>query len=143
MPHTAFRRKTRFSSWLGRELFEHPSYWYCSVYRVTTGPCSCEWGTAASRPSDPPPSPCRQVFFLVLQTCYYLLAGQVKCSKAWLKQLQQSVQDISQWADEGQWRQAHAVLKKSGGGVAPVANFANAPALFVSSDCLGQFTVAH
>ncbi|KAF0299353.1 MAU2 chromatid cohesion factor [Amphibalanus amphitrite] len=42
-----------------------------------------------------------KVFFLVLQTCYYLLAGQVKCSKSWLKQLQQSVEDIAKWADEG------------------------------------------
>ncbi|KAF0288776.1 MAU2 chromatid cohesion factor [Amphibalanus amphitrite] len=41
-----------------------------------------------------------KVFFLVLQTCYYLLAGQVKCSKSWLKQLQQSVEDIAKWADE-------------------------------------------
>ncbi|XP_059474797.1 MAU2 chromatid cohesion factor homolog isoform X2 [Neocloeon triangulifer] len=37
-----------------------------------------------------------KVFFLVLQVCHYLLAGQVKSVKPWLKQLQQSIQIIMQ-----------------------------------------------
>ncbi|XP_044735147.1 MAU2 chromatid cohesion factor homolog [Chrysoperla carnea] len=35
-----------------------------------------------------------KVFFLVLQVCHYLMAGQVKSVKQWLKQLQQSIQII-------------------------------------------------
>ncbi|GFR91670.1 MAU2 chromatid cohesion factor homolog, partial [Elysia marginata] len=37
-----------------------------------------------------------KVFFLVLQVCHYLMAGQVKSVKPVLKQLQQSIQTIAQ-----------------------------------------------
>lgn len=37
-----------------------------------------------------------KVFFLVLQVCHYLMAGQVKSVKPVLKQLQQSIQTITQ-----------------------------------------------
>jgi MAternally-affected-uncoordination protein len=37
-----------------------------------------------------------KVFFLVLQVCHYLMVGQVKSVKPGLKQLQQSVQTITQ-----------------------------------------------
>merc|ERR1711899_299535 len=36
-----------------------------------------------------------QIFFLVLQVCYYLMVGQVKSVKTVLKQLQQSIQTIT------------------------------------------------
>lgn len=36
-----------------------------------------------------------QMFYLVLQVCYYLMVGQVKSVKAVLKQLQQSIQTIT------------------------------------------------
>ena len=36
-----------------------------------------------------------QMFFLVLQVCYYLMVGQVKSVKTVLKQLQQSIQTIT------------------------------------------------
>ena len=36
-----------------------------------------------------------QMFYLVLQVCYYLMVGQVKSGKAVLKQLQQSIQTIT------------------------------------------------
>lgn len=35
-----------------------------------------------------------KVFYLVLQVCHYLMAGQVKSVKPCLKQLQQSIQTI-------------------------------------------------
>ncbi|XP_046399087.1 MAU2 chromatid cohesion factor homolog [Ischnura elegans] len=35
-----------------------------------------------------------KVFFLVLQVCHYLMAGQVRSVKPWLKQLQQCIQTI-------------------------------------------------
>uniref|UniRef100_A0A2A4JQA7 MAU2 chromatid cohesion factor homolog n=1 Tax=Heliothis virescens TaxID=7102 RepID=A0A2A4JQA7_HELVI len=43
-----------------------------------------------------------KVFFLVLQVCHYLMAGQVKSVKPCLKQLQQSIQTIMapQWPDD-------------------------------------------
>ncbi|XP_026743945.1 MAU2 chromatid cohesion factor homolog [Trichoplusia ni] len=43
-----------------------------------------------------------KVFFLVLQVCHYLMAGQVKSVKPCLKQLQQSIQTImgSSWPDD-------------------------------------------
>ncbi|XP_050551038.1 MAU2 chromatid cohesion factor homolog, partial [Spodoptera frugiperda] len=43
-----------------------------------------------------------KVFFLVLQVCHYLMAGQVKSVKPCLKQLQQSIQAIMapQWPDD-------------------------------------------
>ena len=36
-----------------------------------------------------------QMFYLVLQVCYYLMVGQVKSVKPVLKQLQQSIQTIT------------------------------------------------
>merc|ERR1719282_1982666 len=36
-----------------------------------------------------------QIFFLVLQVCYYLMVGQVKSVKTVLKQLQQSIQTVT------------------------------------------------
>merc|ERR1712179_539906 len=36
-----------------------------------------------------------QMFYLVLQVCYYLMVGQVKSVKTVLKQLQQSIQTIT------------------------------------------------
>ncbi|XP_064607711.1 MAU2 chromatid cohesion factor homolog [Liolophura sinensis] len=41
-----------------------------------------------------------KVFFLVLQVCHYLMAGQVKSVKPALKQLQQSIQTITQLHQE-------------------------------------------
>merc|ERR1712156_1244769 len=36
-----------------------------------------------------------QMFYLVLQVCYYLMVGQVKSVKGVLKQLQQSIQTVT------------------------------------------------
>jgi len=44
-----------------------------------------------------------QMFYLVLQVCYYLMVGQVKSVKGVLKQLQQSIQTITapEWPTDG------------------------------------------
>jgi len=52
-----------------------------------------------------------QMFYLVLQVCYYLMVGQVKSVKAVLKQLQQSIQTITSpdWPMDSEMARAREV----------------------------------